>query len=324
MSRIVNLKLWATQPCIHLTRLRRLGGGAKFASSGTIQTISDCLARRAGDAHVVPLKAFMKKIVFSLTIFGLILSACATTKLEAPVTLTPSPSNAINLPAPSRESANDFPVTMQAGKTQNAAYFATMDSKLTQVSVAQKTAKVLTPSVTPRPTRTSTPTLSATQYLAWSTFQSDEYGIAFEFPLYFDLPPYDCGPHISSGENGAVLEIGLGYRIWISGTPFEQSQVNLSQYLEQRTQELEAGTETRITAITWGYVGGERAVTVEFRFGSLNRYGIQTFFVRDNLLYTATFTAGGTCDFLPINPENIRLSEFEAYWHMLSTWRFLD
>lgn len=142
-----------------------------------------------------------------------------------------------------------------------------------------------------------------------------------------NLPPYNgygCGPRISAGQNGTVLEIYLGERIWVSGTFFDQSQMNLSQYLDQITQELVAGDETRITSTTWGYVGGERAVTVEFRFGSIQRYGVQTFFVSENLLYTATYSAGVTCDFLPLNPQNLRISELEAYWHMLSTWRFLD
>jgi len=48
---------------MHPTRLRRWVSGAKFARCGAGCSVSDCLARRAGDAHVRPVEVEAKVVV---------------------------------------------------------------------------------------------------------------------------------------------------------------------------------------------------------------------------------------------------------------------
>lgn len=182
-----------------------------------------------------------------------------------------------------------------------------------------------TPIKTSGPTQTSVPTVNPTEYLSWDIFQNDEIGILFEFPVYFTREPYSkygCAPVVSTNNEGFLIDIGE--RIWVTGKPFDQSKMNLSDYLEQVKQEFQQDSETNITSITWGYVGDVPSVIVEYRFGELNRYGVDTYFVRNNILYSATFSAGGFCDTIATYEGNNKfISEFNAYWQMLQTWRFL-
>ncbi len=75
----------------------------------------------------------------------------------------------------------------------------------------------------------------------------------------------------------------------------------------------------------WDWVENERAFMVEYRFGSFNRYGVVTFFAHHGKMYRADFTAGGTCSMVATMGFRVdAIEEFEAYWVMLGTWKFLD
>lgn len=227
-------------------------------------------------------------------------------------------------PKPSATPKPNFTVTAQAGEMLAAISLATNQANATRTTQARATILALTPSRTPRPTQTSTPTIDPAQYFSWVMFQDADIGIAFEYPLYFDLKPYSnfpCGPRVSSDKQDVIVRVGE--RVWLSAKPFDQSRMSLSDYLNSKKKEFESDGETQIVRVNWGYVGGVRSVTVEYRFGALYRYGVETYFLKNNTLYQVVFSAGVTCDFAVLYEGLNALSEFDAYWHMLDTWQFL-
>jgi hypothetical protein len=64
-------------------------------------------------------------------------------------------------------------------------------------------------------------------------------------------------------------------------------------------------------------VHGVKGKKIEFRFGGMRRYGTVTFLKRNGNIYLFAFTAGAHCDF----PER-GITEFEAYEHMIETFKF--
>jgi len=71
-----------------------------------------------------------------------------------------------------------------------------------------------------------------------------------------------------------------------------------------------------ITSQTEQYINELEAVTIEYRFGGLNRYGTSTFLIRNNDIFVFNFTAGGFCDL-----SEIGLDEFTAYKHAVTTFK---
>jgi len=193
---------------------------------------------------------------------------------------------------------------------------------------ARATVLALTPSRTPAPTRsrpTLTPTIDPIQYLTWVVFKHQDIPITFEYPAYFALRPYSeypCAPRWSDSQGHLVVRVGD--RLYIEGLPINSGQLNLSLYLTQKMTEDEADEDIAIERSTWGFVGNQRSVTVEYRFGALNRYGVETYVIQHETLYTIGFTAGETCELEALYSGIRSFSEFDTYWRILDTLQFSD
>lgn len=250
----------------------------------------------------------------------LVLVACAsstaTPKVEpatSTFTLMPSDTPLPNLTA-----------TTQARKTLVAVHLATAMLQVTSVAQKQATALALTPSRTPLPTPTGTPTIPPEEYLTWAVFQDDTLGVAFEYPHYFELRPYidyGCMPTVRTNRDGLLLDVGE--RIWITISPFDQSKISLSDHVDKILGDYKNDDLIWLDKVSWVRVGGVRAATIEYYFGLVRRYGVETHFAHNNQLYKAVFSVGVTCDYPTVGDNPGAILEFSAYWHLLDTWKFL-
>lgn len=135
---------------------------------------------------------------------------------------------------------------------------------------------------------------------------------------------YGCAPTVSERDNGST-SISLGERVWVVATPYDVATTTLNSVGESKVAEYDADPDTEVTDTGWGWVARERAFTIEYRFGGLGRYGVETYFAHQGTLYGAAFTAGVTCSMIAFEVAGVvGIDDFDAFHHMLSTWEFLD
>jgi hypothetical protein len=271
-------------------------------------------ARRlaAADAHVSrfplekgselgPARIRVKSSFVLLSIF-LLLVSCST---EPPAqTLTAAPTQIATL-EPSSSPTRDLTITSRAQQTQTAAPIDTSIAKVNSTSNARATIRALTPSATATATPTSRPTLDFTLFVnAWRTYRNEAYGFSFEYPAIYDET--GCGPSVS---NETEIYVGGRSALYIE----DANGRSIDEYIDFSIKR----NEFTLQSQTEGSVNGFRAVTIEYRFSSLNRWGIATIFQRRDKIYTFNFTAGVTCDF----PES-QVFELDAYFHMMQSFKF--
>jgi hypothetical protein len=164
-----------------------------------------------------------------------------------------------------------------------------------------------TPAVIPTaaPTLQPTPAPTAEPTIQWATYRNDTYGFSFEYPADYDNPPYDCGPQ-EDGSGGIVL----GRRIFINIQ--EQTDATLEQIADDFITQVNS-VEQRVDTT----VGGEPALTMDYRFGGTRRFGTVTFLHHADRSWVMNWTAGVFCDV----PEG-KIFEGDVYVHMLETFKF--
>jgi hypothetical protein len=87
--------------------------------------------------------------------------------------------------------------------------------------------------------------------------------------------------------------------------------------LEEYTDQILSTRDWTVVSRKDETVNGIRAVTVEYRFGGLNRYGTITLIEKDERIFAFNLTAGAFCDI----PES-GVREFDAFLHMIATFQF--
>lgn len=254
-------------------------------------------------------------------LFGIILAACSLTFHPRNSTLTDSqsapgsPGNVV-LRTPTANRA----ATIDARHTLAAALPSAQSPTSAAPAAVPASPLPLTPSGTPEPTPTNTPTPDFSEFAhQWTRYTSQEHGISFEYPAVFDVTPYKemgCGVRIYT--HAAEVYFDVGERIIL--TVFKVPDKTLAQYVDEFVRH-SASQDLTITSRTESTVGGVKAVILEYRFGALNRYGVVTYFKRGDNMYAADFTAGLFCE-MAAGDTTSGMSEFDAYFHILDSFRF--
>ncbi len=174
----------------------------------------------------------------------------------------------------------------------------TFPPTLTTPSTAQVIAST-EPTLVPAIPTVSTP-------IVWSTYRNDTYGFTFEYPAAYDNASYKDSCGIKESNDG----IHLGHQIDLLF--LESNGLDLTEYANTLLQSKGWTSTSLINATT----DGLERVTVEYRFGGLNRFGKFTLIKSGAHIFALNFTAGSFCDI----PE-ASLSEPEVYSHVLETFR---
>jgi hypothetical protein len=153
----------------------------------------------------------------------------------------------------------------------------------------------------------ATPVSTPASVLA--TYRSDQFGFEFQYASECELTE-QSGEAPGLGGSRVYLSVTVGSRLELNVS--DPGGLSLADYVEQTTDEMEAGGASIESASQAGLVGGVESMTVQYRFGGTNRYGEATFFERNGIVYDVGFTAGAfTC------------SEPQVYEEILSTFRFM-
>ena len=182
------------------------------------------------------------------------------------------------------------------------------------------------PAASPTPSPMSTPSLEELSALVgiWKTYANDEIGIQFEYPAVYDLAmigPNRCFPSFSVAEEEEYLWRGsVGQRIWFRASEAAESDVEYyaNQFLE--ASELKPAQEfyRQSGQIIIGE-HGEQKLTVEYRFGIMQRWGVSTFVLHDGTLIEIDYNTGGGCDF-----PDLGVYEYDVYIHIVESLEPLD
>jgi hypothetical protein len=151
---------------------------------------------------------------------------------------------------------------------------------------------------------------------AWScvsaptTYHNEQFGFEFQYCSEWTLTDQSEGAQgPGGGEVYLWIIVGSRLEVYLS----DSGGLSLADYVSQVTAQLEAGGASIDSVAPVAPVGGADAVTVQYRFGGLGRYGEATFFQRNGLVYDVEFTAGAfTCN------------EPQVYRGILSTFRFTE
>ena len=163
----------------------------------------------------------------------------------------------------------------------------------------------LAPTPTPPPLCTAT-SASSSLNIIWKIYRNGIYGFTFEYPAIYDELPY--GDTCGLKENGDGIQLG--------------HQIQL-QFLDSGGLNLKEYTSNLLQSKCWSVdsqkiepINGVEAISVQYRFGSTDRFGTFTLVKPDERIFAFNFTAGSFCDI----PEN-QVSEPIVYSHMIETFR---
>ena len=156
------------------------------------------------------------------------------------------------------------------------------------------------PTPTPSPAETSAPTCVSET----TAYRNDQFGFEFQYCSECTLTERSEG-----GDVYLTLIVGGQLELHVS----DSGGLSLTDYVSQATSQLEAGGASIESVVQAAPVDGAEAVTVQYRFGGLGRYGEATFFERNGRVYDVGFRAGAfTCN------------EPQVYAGILSTFRFAE
>ena len=176
-----------------------------------------------------------------------------------------------------------------------------------------------------RPTDTPQPAVDVQHFKnVWKTYTNTEYGFSFEYPAIYDHSPYDrCAVITRTISSDFSLEdIYVGARTWLYIKAANGE--NLQQHYQKFLDSAKSDPQFMVASYFFSDTGkiaigahGEPELTLEYRFGSMGRYGRVTFVKHQDQILEIHFTAGVFCDV----PE-IGLSEVDVALRVLSSLRF--
>jgi len=151
------------------------------------------------------------------------------------------------------------------------------------------------------------PGLSARAAPVWKVYQDVNGRFSFEYPAAYDAPAYRdlCAPR--AAEDGA--RVGMRSEIVF----LESAGASLAEAAERLARDKEWTEESRTDAT----IDGHPALTLEYRFGGLNRYGALTLTSAGDQLLAFGFSAGAMCDI----PE-AGMTELKAFQRARASFRF--
>lgn len=164
---------------------------------------------------------------------------------------------------------------------------------------------------TPR-TATTTPDVVTTtpdngEFSSWHTYNYPAFNYQFEYPAAYDDSEQYTGCAVTQSDNG----LNIGSRSYIQTDP--DTHLTLDQFIKKTFAD-HAEENWKVEDRNETTVGGEKAVTVEYRFGALNRLGKLTFVHYGAHFYTFSFEAGAfACG-----------DEPSVYEHILQTFKWVD
>ena len=166
-----------------------------------------------------------------------------------------------------------------------------------------------TPTNSPAPTAIG-PTADSTINLSnalWATYQNNTYGFSFDYPVIYESAPFKatCGLRDLGGGIllGARIELGI----------YPVASVTLDDFTRQFLSSKDWTLENQDAAT----VGGQSAISVEYRFGGLNRFGTLNLVKHNDVVLVLGFSSGSFC--ADLAPED---DEASAYQHILDTFQF--
>ncbi|OGO42253.1 MAG: hypothetical protein A2W36_03700 [Chloroflexi bacterium RBG_16_58_14] len=99
-----------------------------------------------------------------------------------------------------------------------------------------------------------------------------------------------------------------------------KDEKSLEEYIEDLTERFATGDPGwQLQTRTDTQVGGHEAITIEYRFGGMGRYGTATAVNNGDYLFVFNLTAGSFCD-----PPGMPGLEPGAYLHMIETFQFVE
>lgn len=168
---------------------------------------------------------------------------------------------------------------------------------------AGATGTAASPKATPTPSAVpATPAASPAAAVAtpqtdsWKEFSSDRFGFSFRYPSACEVAENDEAYYVGGRIELAVLDPqGLGLAAFVD------------RFMDGRVQD----GSWRIDNTKSATLGGQAAITVDYRFGGPGRFGTATFTLKGGQIYVWGLTAGGfTCD------------EPQVYDTVVSSFRF--
>lgn len=251
---------------------------------------------------------FKPGVIIMLLGYGWLLCACQSVPADALSSTTPVIPSATNTSQPT--------ATFTPTPTSETALWETA------TAIAWATEQII--SLTPVPTEEplsdfpcfSTP--NPLHALEGNVYKNFEYGMAFEYPPY--LVDYvnpinllgDCGLNVFKHTDG--FTITLGNRLTLDGRSIDRSKISLKAYLDQIIAERSSNPEILIQNIDWGYVGGERSVSIFYSWGYST--GTELYFMHNKMVYALVFS--------PLGSNDAAVREYEAFARIRDTFQFLE
>jgi len=137
---------------------------------------------------------------------------------------------------------------------------------------------------------------------------NNKYGYSFEYPKLYETNTYStCMPTVIDSDY-YLQYLRFGYRSELA------IAVNKLPSFDQFVDQWIIGMDIEYKDYQW--INDIKAITVDYRFGGLNRFGTTTFIGQDDLVFIFNFTAGGSCDL-----DEIGLDEYTIYRHAVETFK---